>query len=121
MFRPIKDGGQREVARANKEESMAGNYPDFISKLEKNDPKLYESVTGIYDFSMSPGELDTRTKILISLALDALAGAGEGVRVLSKIARDMGVSGEQIAEALRLAYFVAGNPVLNAMKAAFEE
>lgn len=100
---------------------MANNYPEFITKLQKNDPKLYESVSGIYDLSMAPGELDAKTKILIVLALDALTGAGEGVRVLSKIARNMGLSDNQISEALRLAYFVAGNPVLNAMKAAFEE
>ncbi len=100
---------------------MENNYPEFIAKLEKTDPKLYESVSGIYDLSMAPGELDAKTKILITLALDALSGSSEGVRVLSKIARNMGVSDKQIAEALRLAYFVAGNPVLDAMKAAFTE
>ena len=100
---------------------MAKNYPEFITRLEKSDPRLFESVTDIYDLSMSPGELDAKTKILICIALDALTGAGEGVRVLSKIAKDMGISAGQIAEALRLAYFVAGNPVLYAMKTAFEE
>jgi len=100
---------------------MANNYPEFITKLQKTDPKLYESVSGIYDLSMTPGELDDKTKILIALALDALSGSGEGVRVLSKIARNMGLSVAQITEALRLAYFVAGNPVLDAMKSAFDE
>ena len=100
---------------------MANNYPEFITKLQKTDPKLYESVSQLFDLSMGPGELDGKTKILIVLALDALSGSSEGVRMLSKVARNMGLSDNQISEALRLAYLVAGNPVLDAMKAAFEE
>jgi alkylhydroperoxidase/carboxymuconolactone decarboxylase family protein YurZ len=100
---------------------MPNKYPDFIVALEKNDPKLYESVTGIYDISMVPGELDAKTKILIAMSLDALDGSSAGVKALSIVARKMGISEGQIAEALRIAYFVAGNPVLGAIQAAYED
>jgi alkylhydroperoxidase/carboxymuconolactone decarboxylase family protein YurZ len=103
------------------EEKMPNKYPEFISALEKTDTKLYQSVTGIYDISMTPGELDAKTKILISMSLDALEGSSEGVKALSKVARKMGITEGQIAEALRIAYFVAGNPVLGAIQAAYED
>jgi len=99
---------------------MASNYPEFISLLQKTDPLLYEKVSGIFDIAMAPGELDAKTKILITLALDAIKGSSQGVKVLSGSARKMGITDNQIAEALRLAYFVSGNNVLATMKADFE-
>lgn len=100
---------------------MNKSYPEFISKLEGTDPKMFHQVSSIFDLAMTPGELDAKTKILISLALDALAGEEEGVRTLSKVARNMGISDAQISEALRIAYLVAGNKVLGASRAAFEK
>jgi alkylhydroperoxidase/carboxymuconolactone decarboxylase family protein YurZ len=103
------------------EKQMPNKYPDFISALEKNDSKLFESVTGIYDISMNPGELDVNTKILIAMSLDAFVGSSDGVKALSNIARKMGITEGQISEALRIAYFIAGNPVLEAIHAAYED
>lgn len=100
---------------------MRANYPDFIAELEKTDPKLFEAVAEIFELAMSPGELDARTKLLIVLSLDALAGAKGGVKAVSNILRHMGTTDGQIAEALRLAYFVAGNSVLGTFDAAYEK
>ncbi|MCR4435878.1 MAG: carboxymuconolactone decarboxylase family protein [Clostridiales bacterium] len=100
---------------------MASNYPGFISALEKTDPKLFESVSRIFDLAMSPGELDARTKILISLAIDAFANSAEGVKHLAGVARSMGVTEGQIAETLRIAYQISGNKTLAAIQAAYEK
>ncbi|MGE5583878.1 MAG: carboxymuconolactone decarboxylase family protein [Bacillota bacterium] len=97
------------------------NYPAFIGNLEKTDPQLFQHVRGIFDAAMAPGELDAKTKILLAMALDALAGADAGVKSLAQIARKMGVTDGQIAEALRIAYSVAGNKLLATALAAFEE
>ncbi|HHV98341.1 MAG TPA: carboxymuconolactone decarboxylase family protein [Clostridiaceae bacterium] len=100
---------------------MRDSYPKFIQDLKKSDPKFFEQIAEIFELAMAPGELDSKTKILIAMTLDALSGAKEGVRLLSKVARHMGVSDNQIAEALRIAYLVAGNTVLAASNAAFSE
>lgn len=100
---------------------MRGSYPKFIEELKKSDPKFFEQIAEIFELAMAPGELDSKTKILIAMTLDALSGEKDGVRVLSNVARHMGVSDEQIAEALRIAYLVAGNSVLAASNAAFSK
>lgn len=100
---------------------MNKSYPKFICDLEKSDPVFYEEITKIFDLAMAPGELDPKTKVLIAMSLDALNSAGEGVKTLANIARNMGVSDAQISEALRIVYLVAGNKVIEAINAAFEK
>ena len=95
--------------------------PKFIDQLRYNDPQLHEAVAAVADLAMSPGALDGKTKLLIAIALDALCGAKKGVEILAKQAKKAGVTKEEIAEALRLAYFVAGNGVLAVAGEAFEE
>ena len=95
--------------------------PKFIDEIKYYDPELHQAVTALADLSMAPGALDGKTKTLITLALDALAGAKKGVEVLAKQARKLGATDQEIAEALRLAYFVAGNKVLAIADEAFEE
>jgi alkylhydroperoxidase/carboxymuconolactone decarboxylase family protein YurZ len=68
---------------------------------------------------MVPGELDIKTKVLITLALDAFHGAGGGVKVLAAAARNLGVTDGQIKEALRIAYSTSGMSALVASRAAF--
>jgi alkylhydroperoxidase/carboxymuconolactone decarboxylase family protein YurZ len=98
---------------------MEKSYPLLIAELEKTDKRFFESVKLVYDLATGPGELDGKTKILISLALDAALGLPNGVKALADTARSMGISDAQIAEALRLAYLTAGMGTLAASKAAF--
>jgi alkylhydroperoxidase/carboxymuconolactone decarboxylase family protein YurZ len=98
---------------------MNRQYPPFIQNLEKHDPELYKVVTGGHDLIMAPGALDVKTKLLISLAVDAFAGS-TGVQGIANAARGAGATEAEIAEALRLAYYVAGNKVLFTAMAAFE-
>mgnify|MGYP000273900136 CR=1 FL=1 len=100
---------------------MRDSYPVFIQELKESDPKFFEQIAEIFELAMAPGELDSKTKILIAMTLDALSGSKDGVRMLSNVARHLGVTDAQIAEALRIAYFVAGNSVLAASNAAFSK
>jgi alkylhydroperoxidase/carboxymuconolactone decarboxylase family protein YurZ len=98
---------------------MEKSYPMPIAELEKTDKQFFEAVRNVYDLATGPGELDGRTKILISLALDAALGMPAGVKALAGVARNMGVTDAQIAEVLRLVYLTAGMGTLGASKAAF--
>lgn len=93
--------------------------PPFLKALEQNDPEFAQAIEKIVGLSMGNGALDPKTKTLIALALDAAHGADQGVASLAQQARKMGVSDQEIAEALRLAYFATGNSILISSFAAF--
>lgn len=100
---------------------MSNFYPPVIKKVEKSDPKLYQQISSMFDLIYEPGELDAKTKMLISLALDASVGSLEGVKILSKVARKNGITDAEIAETLRCSIMVAVNRALATTNAAYEE
>jgi AhpD family alkylhydroperoxidase len=95
--------------------------PWFVEKVERYDPEFYKRVKSVVEVAMKPGALDTKTKILITLALDAFKGADQGVKVLAAQAREVGATDEEIAEALRLAYYVSGMDVIKTSLNAFHD
>lgn len=99
---------------------MSPRYPEFIQRLQRTDPELFAVVAAKHDLVMRPGALEQKTKLLILLAADALAGS-TGVRGIAAAARQQGASDAEIAEALRVASHVAGNRVLASGAAAFPE
>lgn len=94
--------------------------PLFVEEFKSIDPDLYQAACQTIEMAMAPGELDQKTKLLITLALDAYKGAVEGVRVLAAQAREAGATDGEMAEAIRLAYFVAGMDSLKTGLAAFK-
>ena len=100
---------------------MTKYVPPFIKILEEKDPALYTLVSELMEKALAPGALDVKTKILITLALDALKGSEGGVAVLSQQAREVGATEAEIAEALRLAYFVSGMSTLHTAAVAWKQ
>jgi len=94
--------------------------PTFLKGLEERDPQLAEAVDQLWSVA-NEGPLDDKTRILITMALDALSGASGGVSSLAEQARSAGATAEEIAHALRLAYLVAGMQTLLTGNAAFNE
>lgn len=99
---------------------MDVKLPWFVEKVKDYDPEFYRQLAAVVQIAMTPGALDARTKFLIALALDAYKGAGQGVKVLAAQAREAGASDAQIAEALRIAYYVSGMDVVKTSLNAFE-
>ena len=91
----------------------------FIESVKERDPQFYRLIKGIEDLTQEESSLDPKTKMMISLAVDACTGATEGVIALAGALRKMGVTDAQISEVLRLVYFAKGNTVLAASMAAF--
>ena len=91
---------------------MMKNYPKFYEDIKNSDPELYELITSKYDLVMRPGAIDLKTKLLIFLAVDAFAGSS-GVKPIAEIAKKLGAGKDEILEAMRIAYSVAGNRVLH--------
>ncbi|ADG81369.1 Carboxymuconolactone decarboxylase [Thermincola ferriacetica] len=97
------------------------NVLPFIAAIKDRDEKFYELMKGLQELVYSDSSLDMKTKLMISLAVDAAMGADEGVKSISNILRQMGVTDEQIAEVLRITYFTKANSTLVTSMAAFEK
>jgi alkylhydroperoxidase/carboxymuconolactone decarboxylase family protein YurZ len=95
--------------------------PTFMDELKRHDPGFFEAVTAVSAKSQEAGALDPKTKILISLALDAAGSHPDGVRNIAARARAMGVTDKEIIETIRLVFMVAGIPGLVAGLAAFRD
>lgn len=95
--------------------------PPFLKAIESYDPEFAQAMEKIVSLSLMEGSLDPKTRTLIALALDAALGASEGVASLAQQARKIGVTDQEIAEALRLAYFTSGNSVLISSFSAFKD
>ena len=93
----------------------------FMDELRKRDPRFFEAVAAVSAKSQEAGALDPKTKVLISLALDAAGSHPDGVRNLAARARGMGVKDDEIMETIRLVFMVAGIPGLVAGLAAFRD
>ncbi|MBM7581472.1 alkylhydroperoxidase/carboxymuconolactone decarboxylase family protein YurZ [Caldicoprobacter guelmensis] len=95
--------------------------PPFLAPVGKSDPDFGKVIEEVYALSMGEGALDQKTKLLIALAVDAVHGAAQGVTNIARLLKSMGVTDEEIREALRIAYFASGNAILASYAAAFPE
>ena len=91
------------------EVKQLANFPPFVQELGKRDKEFYDAVTKVIEVGTKPGAVDEKTKVFISLALDAYIGSERGVMVLANRARELGATEEEINEVLRIPYYVAGS------------
>ena len=84
---------------------MAG---DPLEVFEALDPELLKLVRQGSQLAMAEGALPRKVKFLIAMALDAAHGASDGVASLARAAMQAGATRDEIAEALRVAYYVSG-------------
>ena len=79
-----------------------------LKPIEDLDPELLKAVENARELSLADGALPKKYKYLIAMILDATHGADEGVRNLAQAAIQAGATKEEVAEALRVAYFIDG-------------
>lgn len=79
-----------------------------LKVLETIDPELFKVVNNARELALSDGALPRKYKYLIAMALDAAHGAERGVANLAQAAIRAGASKQEVAEALRTAYFIDG-------------
>ncbi len=84
---------------------MAGNPLEALGRL---DPGIVEHLKDEDRFVFADGALPGRVKLLMALAFDAAHGAVEGVAALAQRAIKAGATTAEIAEAVRVAWHLAG-------------
>jgi alkylhydroperoxidase/carboxymuconolactone decarboxylase family protein YurZ len=88
-----------------KEDDVAENPLETLGKL---DPSMLEHLKTSDRFVFADGALPVKTKLLMALAFDAAHGAAEGVAALARRALEAGATSAEIAEAVRVAWHLAG-------------
>jgi alkylhydroperoxidase/carboxymuconolactone decarboxylase family protein YurZ len=79
-----------------------------LATLERLDPELVEHLHATSELVYAPGALPKKFKLLLAMAFDAAHGAQGGVRALATAAMSEGATKEEVAEALRVAYYLTG-------------
>jgi len=90
------------------EETDGISRKDPLAVIKKLDEDIFNSIKNLEEIAFSDGEIPVKYKILMAMVIDAVLGAEEGVKSLVKAAIDVGASKKEIAEALRVAYYVGG-------------
>ncbi len=79
-----------------------------LAAMQKLDPMLIDHIKLTDELVYADGALPRKIKLLIALAFDAAHGAANGVRALASQAKAAGATEAEIAEAIRVAYHLAG-------------
>ena len=91
-------------------ESKIGKVPLIFRELAKQDPDMYEFVLKMDQFIWDDGAVSKKTKKLIAIAIAAALRDHHAVRAQIAGAANLGVTSEEIDEALRVTYLLAGMP-----------
>ncbi|KXA98698.1 hypothetical protein AKJ39_01145 [candidate division MSBL1 archaeon SCGC-AAA259J03] len=99
---------------------MEKEHPEFLEILKEKDPQYAGNILENYEKNFSNGALTAKTKTLIALALDAGNGDVEGVKALTKQAKELGVTEEELLEVVEVVEGTSGFQGLAAAMKALE-
>ncbi len=80
--------------------------------FEEFDPKILKNWQEVQELTFADGALNSKTKLLMAMAIDAGNGAMQGAIAIGNRAIKKGASKEEIVESLRVAYSIGGNEAL---------
>ena len=92
-----------------------------LAAMQKLDPEFINHLQDTNQLIYTDGALPKKFKLLMAMAFDAAHGAEGGVRALANAAVREGATKQEIAEALRVAYHLAGVGTLYTASRALEE
>jgi len=102
-------------------ESKIGKVPLIFRELAERDPQMYDFALKMDNFIWDDGAITRKTKKLIAIAIAAALRDQHAIRAQMAGASNLGVTSEQIDEALRVTYLLAGMPAYVAGKVAQNE
>ncbi len=109
------------VAQSEMINCAMSDQPDHIARLIAADDDFGSRYAELVDDSLDDGELPTKTKLLMLLALDAAGGFPEAVNVLADEAREQGATEEEIRETVEVVAMARGTQGLATVTNAFED
>jgi len=91
-------------------EKKIGKVPRIFKKLAETDPDIHEMILRLDQYIWDDGALSRKTKKLIAIAIAASMRDQHAIRAQMAGAKNLGVSKDEVEEALRVAYLLAGMP-----------
>jgi len=86
--------------------------PPYFRLLGEVNRDLLNAWLDVFMASLGPAKLDAKTKVLCAVSAAAVSRCPECITGTVRLARERGVSEEEIKEAAIVALIVAGNPAL---------
>ena len=102
-------------------EEKIGKVPKIFEELKELDPEMYKGVMGLDQWIWADGKLSKQTKKLIAIAIAAALRDRHAVRAQMAGASHLGITMDEIDEALRVTFLLAGMPAYVYGKTAAEE
>jgi alkylhydroperoxidase/carboxymuconolactone decarboxylase family protein YurZ len=113
--KPVADKDQAAL------EEKIGKIPKFFRGLQVSGPEMYETVMKLDQTIWADGAISKQTKKLIAIAIAAALRDQHAVHAQLAGAAKLGVSKEEVEEALRVTFLLSGMPAYVYGKAALDE
>jgi alkylhydroperoxidase/carboxymuconolactone decarboxylase family protein YurZ len=91
-------------------EHNIGHVPVFFKELAESDPLIHDAVLKLDNYIWSDGSLTRKEKKLIAIGIAAAMRDDHALRAQLAGAQMVGVSLDEVEEALRVSYMLAGMP-----------
>ena len=91
-------------------EKKIGKVPRIFKELAKSDPDLHQMILKLDHYIWDDGALSSKTKKLIAIAIATSMRDQHAIRAQMAGAKSLGVTKDEVEEALRVAYLLAGMP-----------
>ena len=91
-------------------EHNIGHVPVFFKELAESDPLIHEAVLKLDNYIWSDGSLTRKNKKLIAIGIAAAMRDDHALRAQLAGAQMVGVTAEEVEEALRVSFMLAGMP-----------
>ncbi len=91
-------------------EKKIGKVPGVFKKLSETDPDLHQMILKLDRYIWDDGALSSKTKKLIAIAIATSMRDQHAIKAQMAGAKNLGVTKDEVEEALRVAYLLAGMP-----------
>jgi alkylhydroperoxidase/carboxymuconolactone decarboxylase family protein YurZ len=102
-------------------EKKIGKVPVFFKELMKTQPDMHGAVLAFDQHIWDDGALSRKTKKILAISIAAALRDQHAVRAQLAGAKRLGVSTDEIEEALRVTFLLSGMPAYVYGRAAMEE
>ena len=113
-----KKGNEKKLKNLEKK---IGKVPKFFKELTVKEPEMFKLVMRFEQHIWDDGEISGKTKKLIAIAIAAALRDQHAVHAQLAGAAKLGVSKEEIEEALRVTFLLSGMPAYVYGKAQMDE
>lgn len=103
-------GCHQETSGMKELEKNIGHVPVFFRGLAESDPSMHEAILKLDNYIWSDGALSRKQKKLMAIAIAAALRDDHALHAQMQGAKKLGVTLEEVEEALRVAFMLAGMP-----------